>query len=60
MGVTAGSRQWSRLKDPRIPCIENTKLQRRRRERGEGGGDKRREILAKTTEMPASQMKLVR
>jgi hypothetical protein len=32
-GVTAGSRQWPGLKDPRISCIENTKLKRRRRER---------------------------
>ena len=31
--VTAGSRQWPGLKDPRISCIENTKLKRRRRER---------------------------
>jgi hypothetical protein len=46
--VTAGSRQWPGLKDPRISYIENTKLKRRRR------GDKRREILAKTTETPAS------
>jgi hypothetical protein len=37
--VTAGSRQWPRLKDPRISCIENTKLKRRRRER-EGKGIK--------------------
>jgi hypothetical protein len=51
--VTAGSRQWPRLKDPRISCIENTKLKRRKRER-EGGGNKRREILAKITEMLAS------
>ena len=36
----------------KIPCIENTKLRRRRRERRKG--DKRREILAKTTETPAS------
>jgi hypothetical protein len=51
--VTAGSRQWSkRLKVPRIPCIENTKLKRRRREREREG--EKREILAKTTETPAS------
>jgi hypothetical protein len=31
----------------RIPCIENTKLKRRRRERERRKGDKRREILAK-------------
>jgi hypothetical protein len=31
--VTAGSRQWPRLKDPRISCIGNTKIKRRRRER---------------------------
>jgi hypothetical protein len=49
--ITAESRQWPGLKDPRISCIENTKLKRRRRERE--GGDKRREILAKTTETPA-------
>jgi hypothetical protein len=52
--VTAGSRQWPGLKDLGISCIENTKLKRRRREREERGGDKRREILAKTTETPAS------
>jgi hypothetical protein len=40
MGVTAGSRQWPRLKDPRIPGIENTKLKRRRRERGKEEGIK--------------------
>jgi hypothetical protein len=33
MIVTAGSRQWPGLKDPRISYIENTKLKRRRRER---------------------------
>jgi hypothetical protein len=57
--VTAGSRQWPRLKDPRISCIENTKLKRRRRERERRRGDKRKEILAKTTETTASQVKLV-
>jgi hypothetical protein len=38
--VTAGSRQWPGLKDPRISCIENTKLKRRRRERGKKEGIK--------------------
>jgi hypothetical protein len=37
--VTAGSKQWPGLKDPRISFIENTKLKRRRRER-EGKGIK--------------------
>jgi hypothetical protein len=54
--VTAGSRQWPGLKDSRISYIENTKLKRRKRERERERrkGDKRREVLAKTTETPAS------
>jgi hypothetical protein len=52
--VTAGSKQWPGLKDPRISYIENTKLKRRRRKRERRKGDKRREVLAKTTETLAS------